>query len=147
MAAQPPQPAPAAPQPAETNVPENPAELTIAFDKGDDVQVGDEVAYVATAKKSGYLAIFDATPDGKLTLVYPNAASLRSPTGGLATTRLDSSRPTLVPDYRNPYRGFDVVIDEPKGPGTMVAVLSDEPLKVCPVRTRRATSNAMRRFL
>jgi hypothetical protein len=68
-------------QPIQANVPENPAELTIAFDKGDDVRVDDVVAYVATAKKAGYLAIFEATPDGNLTLVYSDAASLQSPTG------------------------------------------------------------------
>jgi secreted trypsin-like serine protease len=126
-----PQPQPT-PKPVDTNVPENPAELTIAFDKGDDVRVADIVSYVATAKKAGYLAIFDATPDGNLTLVYPNAASLRSPTGGMATTRLDPSRPMLVPNYRNQYRGFDVVIEEPRGQGIMMAVLSDEPLKDLP---------------
>ena len=119
-------------QQPDTKVPENPAELAIAFDKGDDVRVGDRVAYVATAKKGGYLAIFDATPDGKLTLVYPNSASLRSPTGGMASTRLDPSRPTVVPNYHNQYRGFDVVIEEPKGLGTIVAILSDEPLKGLP---------------
>jgi hypothetical protein len=120
------------PQLVDANVPENQAELTIAFDKGDDVRVGDVVAYVATAKKAGYLAIFDATPDGNLTLVYPNAASLRSPTGGMATTRLDPSRPMLVPNYHNQYRGFDVVVEEPRGQGIMMAVLSDEPLKDLP---------------
>ena len=126
-----PQPQPS-PQPVDTNVPDNPAELTIAFDNGDDLRVGDRVAYVATAKKGGYLAIFDATPDGNLTLVYPNAASLHSPVGGIATTRLDPSRPMLVPNYRNQYRGFDVVIEEPRGQGIMVAILSDEPLKGLP---------------
>ena len=126
-----PQPPPS-PRPVDTNVPENPAELTIAFDKGDDVRVGDLVAYVATAKKGGYLVILDATPDGELTLVYPNADSLHSPVGGIATTRLDPSRPMLVPNYRNQYRGFDVRIEEPRGSGTMVAILSDEPLKGLP---------------
>lgn len=116
-------------QPAQSDAPQNPAELSIAFDKGDVVKVGDTVAYVATAKKAGYLAIFDATPDGKLTLVYPNVASLRSPTGAIGTTRLDPSKPMLVPNYKNQYRGFNVVVEEPRGEGVMVAVLSDEPLK------------------
>lgn len=116
----------------ETAVPNNPAELTIAFDKGDVVHPGDTVAYIASAKKAGYLAIFDATPDGKLTLIYPNSASLASPTGAIGTSKLDPSKPMVVPNYKNPYRGFDVVIDDKKGQGVITAILSDEPLKDLP---------------
>jgi hypothetical protein len=35
----------------------------------------------------------------------------------------------MIPDYRNPYRGFDIAITEPRGKGVIVAVLSEEPLK------------------
>src|SRR5271163_1985205 len=107
---------------------DNAAGLTIAFEQGDDVKVGDIVDYRATTQKPGYLAIFDATPDGKLTQIYPNALSLRSPTGALESTRMDPSRPVVVPNYKNPYRGFNVRITEPRGEGTMVAVLSDKPI-------------------
>jgi secreted trypsin-like serine protease len=120
-----------APFPADepSNVPDNPAGLTVDFDKGDDVTVGETVAYVAAAKRPGYLAIFDVGPDGQLTQVYPNAASLSSPTGGIQNSRLDPSHPVLVPNYRNPYGAFSVRIAEPRGEGVMVAVLSDQPLK------------------
>ena len=108
---------------------DNAAGLTIAFDQGDDVSVGQVVAYQATTQKSGYLAIFDATPDGKLTQIYPNALSLRSPTSSsLESTRLEPGRPVLVPNYKNAYRGFNVRISEPRGEGTIVAVLADKPI-------------------
>jgi secreted trypsin-like serine protease len=108
---------------------ENPAGVDIAFKEGDDVSVGQRVAYVVTTQKSGYLTVFDATPDGKLTQIYPNAASLRSPgSATLASTLIRPGKPILVPDYRNIYRGFDVEIAEPRGKGVMVAVLSDKPL-------------------
>jgi secreted trypsin-like serine protease len=107
---------------------DNAAGLTIAFEQGDDVKVGDIVDYRATTKKPGYLAIFDATPDGKLTQVYPNALSLRSPTGTLESSRMDPSQPVVVPNYKNPYRGFNVRITEPRGQGTIVAVLSEKPI-------------------
>jgi hypothetical protein len=125
----PPAPSPTKPPSPEGDVPNNPAGLTIALDKGDDVNVGDRVAYVATTQQPGYLVIFDATPDGKLTQVFPTAASLRSPTGGIETTRLTPAQQMLVPNYRNPYRGFDVYITEPRGEGAIVAVLSEQPLK------------------
>ena len=135
-AATPPQPQPPTqptqPQQPDTQVPENSAGLTIAFDKGDDVNVGDRVSYVATTQKPGYLAIFDATPDGKLTQIFPNEASLRSPTGALGTTRINPLGAVYVPNYRNPYRGFDVEIEEPRGDGMIVAILSDDPLKSLP---------------
>jgi hypothetical protein len=124
-----PTPSPTTPPSSAGDIPNNPAGLTIAFDKGDEVNVGDRVAYVATTQQPGYLTIFDATPDGKLTQVFPTAASTRSQTGGIETTRLDRSQQMLVPNYRNPYRGFDVVITEPRGEGAIVAVLSDQPLK------------------
>src|SRR5271163_2816558 len=124
----------AAPAPAPAKAPisdpalDNAAGLTIAFEQGDDVKVGDIVDYRATTQKPGYLAIFDATPDGKLTQVYHNAASLRSPSGAPETTRMDPSRPVVVPNYKNPYRGFNVRITEPRGEGTIVAVLSEKPI-------------------
>jgi hypothetical protein len=123
------------PQPAPNNEPKPPSQfdnaagVAIAFDTGDDVRVGDRISYRVTTRKPGFLAIFDATPDGKLTQVFPNARSLASPTGVMPeAARVRAERPLLIPDYRNPYRGFDVRIAEPRGKGVMVAVLSDMPM-------------------
>ena len=137
-------PPPGAPPPAPNAapsgpVPDNAAGLTIAFEQGDDVKVGDIVDYLATTHKPGYLAIFDATPDGKLTQVYPNALSLRSPTGALESTRMDPSQPVVVPNYKNPYRGFNVRITEPRGEGTIVAVLSEKPISALDTPDRPKT--------
>jgi hypothetical protein len=108
---------------------DNAAGVAIAFDKGDDVKVGDLVSYRVTTRKPGYLAIFDAAPDGKLTQVFPNARSLGSPTSANPdAARVLQERPLLIPDYRNQYRGFNVRITEPRGKGVMVAVVSDAPL-------------------
>jgi secreted trypsin-like serine protease len=108
---------------------ENPAGITIAFKEGDDLSVGQRVAYVVTTERPGYLTVLDATPDGKLTQIYPNAMSLRSPgSPNLASALIHPGKPVLIPDYRNVYRGFDVQITEPRGKGVMVAVLSDKPL-------------------
>jgi Trypsin/Domain of unknown function (DUF4384) len=108
---------------------DNSAGLAVAFDKGDVVGVGDVVSYRVTTEKPGYLAIFDATPDGRLTQVFPNARSLRSPTGAAPeAARLSPERPRLIPDPGNPYEGFAIRIVEPRGKGFMVAVLSDQPI-------------------
>jgi secreted trypsin-like serine protease len=108
---------------------DNTAGLAIGFDKGDVVSVGSRVSYSVTANKPGYLMIFDQTPDGKLTQIFPNEHALRTPTGASPeAARLKPGQPMLIPDYRNSFRGFDVVVEEPRGKGVMVAVLSDEPL-------------------
>jgi hypothetical protein len=124
------------PPPVATNEPakpipqfDNAAGLTIAFANGDDVSVGDVVSYRVTTRKPGYLAIFDATPDRRLTQVFPNARSMSSPTGvAPETARLLPERPRLIPDPRNPYEGFAIRIVEPRGKGFIVAVLSDQPI-------------------
>jgi secreted trypsin-like serine protease len=109
---------------------QNPAGVTIAFKEGDDLSVGQRVSYVVTTERPGYLTVLDGTPDGKLTQIYPNAMSLRSPgSPTLASTLIHPGKPVVIPDYRNVYRGFDVQITEPRGKGVMVAVLSDKPLK------------------
>ena len=108
---------------------ENPAGVMIAFKEGDDLSVGQRVAYVVTTQRPGYLTVLDATPDGKLTQVYPTAGSLRSPGSPTpASALIHPGKPVAIPDYRNPYRGFDVEITEPRGKGVMVALLSDKPL-------------------
>lgn len=108
---------------------DNAAGVAIAFDKGDHVRLGDLVSYRVTTRKAGYLAILDATPDGKLTQVFPNVRSLAAPGGArLENARVGPERPLLVPNYDNAYRGFDVRVTGDRGKGVMIAVLSDEPL-------------------
>lgn len=122
----PPQPIPT-PRPAPS--PDNAAGVAIAFAQGDRVPAGATVSYRVTTRKPGYLAIFDAGPDGELTQVFPNARSMASPTGTQPEAGMVvPARPLLVPDYRNPYRGFDVRASTRRGTGTMIAILSDLPL-------------------
>jgi secreted trypsin-like serine protease len=125
-------PAPNAPDEGPRSIPQldNVAGVAVAFDEGDDVKVGDRVSYRITTRKPGYLMIFDAAPDGRLSQIFPNARSIRSPTGSpLDAARLQPEQPLLIPDYRNPYRGFDVRIAGPRGKGLIVAVLSDAPVR------------------
>ncbi len=123
-----PQPQPE-PEPQPNPALDNVAGVAINFEHGDRVRAGDRVAYQVSTRKAGYLAIFDATPDGKLTQVFPNAKSVAAPGGArVEAARLTPERPMLIPNYKNPYRGFDVRITDQRGKGAMVAILSDEPL-------------------
>lgn len=121
--------APPAPAP-ESEVPDNPASVAVRFGSGDNLRVGQEAAIDASTRAPGYLVVFDATPDGALTQVYPNAASERTATGRAAgSNRLTPDRPLVLPDSRNPYAGFTYTIDGPAGRGALVAILSETPLK------------------
>lgn len=116
-------------EPAPNPAFDNSAGVAIKFDKGDHVHAGELVSYRATTRRAGYLVILDATPDGKLTQVFPNERSLTVPGGAkLANARISPERPLLVPNYANAYRGFDVRVTGQRGKGMMIAVLSDEPL-------------------
>ena len=135
--ASPAQPAPAPPTPAvsaeaevEPAIPDNAAGVAAHFRSGDRVRAGQEVVVEAATREPGYLVLFDVQSDGALTQIYPNAASLRGPTGTVVdANRLTPDRPLTLPDPRNPYVGFRYRIDPPAGHGALVAVLSEKPLK------------------
>jgi secreted trypsin-like serine protease len=121
---------------------DNPAGLSIAFDKGDVVRVGDRVAYKVAANQQGYLTIFDMAPDGTLTQIFPNERALRPRVGASPESLrvLRANEPKLIPDYRDPYAGWQVVIGEPRGKGVMMAVLSEQPLTSAPPLPRKFSS-------
>ncbi len=118
---------PPAPQTAPDSL-DNSAGLTIKFNKGDEVKVGQLLSYVAMTQRPGYLTKFDATPDGSLIQIYPNAQSLRSPTGGIQSSRLNPGQLMIVLDYRDTMVGFFVRVLPPRGEGLIVAILSEQPL-------------------
>lgn len=52
------------------------------------------------------------------------------PSAKSGDNRLDPARPVVVPDARNPYTGFEYVVEGPAGVGMVVAILSDKPIEV-----------------
>jgi hypothetical protein len=125
---------PAKPQdePQNTLVHSNAASVTV--EPVGAVRVGQKVQYKITTQQQGYLVLLDISPDGKVTQIFPNAKSLRGPTGGRPSANLITpGRPLLVPDTGNPYRGFEYRIDPPDGEGRLVAVLSKEPIQSVPI--------------
>ena len=109
---------------------DNEAGLAIALNIGDTVRIGQKVVFTVTTRLPGYLTLLDKTPDDKLTRIFPNEYSLRTPTGKkVSAAIITPDRPMIVPDKRNPYAGFDYVIDQPAGEGLLVAILSDKPLE------------------
>ncbi|WP_181708543.1 trypsin-like serine protease [Chthonobacter rhizosphaerae] len=110
---------------------DNPAGVSVAIKPGPTLKPGDRIALTVSARKPGYLILVDIDSTGKLTQVYPNKRSmaLAEKTKG-AGNRLDPARPVTVPDYGNPYTGFEFRAEGPAGVGMVVAVLSDRPIEV-----------------
>ena len=107
----------------------NAAQLQVAFSAGSRLKIGQSVQIRVQSARSGYLVLFDVTPDGKVTQIFPNAKSLASPTGGVTSgNQVQAGKPLMIPD-RSPYAGFSYIADPPSGRGTLVAVLADQPLK------------------
>jgi secreted trypsin-like serine protease len=116
---------PPAPEPPAKPISDNKAGLTIGFVQGNTLKVGQSVQVKVTAQKSGYLLLLDITPDGRTAQIYPNARSLKA---SASTNRIEPNRPLLVPDRGNPYQGFEYRIDPPNGEGSLLAILSEQPL-------------------
>jgi secreted trypsin-like serine protease len=107
----------------------NNAQLRVGLAQGPTVRIGQPAQIRVEAARSGFLVLFDVTPDGKVTQIFPNKRSLASPTGGTITgNQVQAGRPMLIPD-RSPYAGFSYVIDPPAGNGTLIAVLADQPVQ------------------
>jgi len=110
---------------------DNDAGVAVDVLPGTSVAIGDKVAMRVSAKKSGYLILVDIDASGKLTQLYPNKRSMGlKPTAKSGDNRLDPARPVVVPDARNPYTGFEYVVEGPAGVGMVVAILSDKPIEV-----------------
>ncbi|MBY5534283.1 trypsin-like serine protease [Rhizobium leguminosarum] len=110
---------------------DNEAGVAVDVLPGTAVGIGDKVAMRVSTKKSGYLILVDIDASGKLTQLYPNKRSMGlKPSAKSGDNRLDPARPVVVPDARNPYTGFEYVVEGPAGVGMVVAILSDKPIEV-----------------
>ncbi|CAK0760942.1 hypothetical protein WCLP8_3240021 [uncultured Gammaproteobacteria bacterium] len=86
------------------------------------VYVGQTVSYTITSERFGHLMLLDATPDRKLTRIYPNEFSNGTPDG--ADPHVGQDRPRTIPDGRS---GFQFKVEGPVGRGLLVAlVLNDK---------------------
>ncbi|MEP9374711.1 trypsin-like serine protease [Mesorhizobium sp. KR1-2] len=110
---------------------DNEAGVAVDILPGTSVKIGEKVAMRVSSRKSGYLILVDIDSSGKLTQLYPNKRSMGlKPTAKSGDNRLDPAHPVVVPDERNPYTGFEYVVEGPAGVGMVVAILSDKPIEV-----------------
>lgn len=112
----------------------NSAGVSVSFVQGQTLKVDQATQFRVTTQKSGYLLLVDITPDGRMTQIFPNGRSLTTPTGRRPKSNyVEANRPTLVPDPKNPYEGFNFTVELPVGEGLLVAIVSTEPLQSVPL--------------
>jgi secreted trypsin-like serine protease len=108
----------------------NRAGLSVTIAQGTRLRIGQKTQFRVTTRQPGYLLLFDVTPDGAVTQIFPNERSLRTATGRLVNAnRVDVGRTLLVPNPGNPYEGFELDVDGPVGEGRVVGVLTLQPMK------------------
>lgn len=109
---------------------DNPAGLQVNLVEGASVRMGQEVHFHATAQRPGFLVLFDVSPDGSITQIYPNPYSARGPLGSRAVAnQLNAPKPLIVPNPNDPYAGFKFDVQMKPGEGKILGVLSDEPIQ------------------
>lgn len=109
----------------------NPAGVTIEFAQGNEVNAGDRVVLIVSAKKPGYLVLLDIDPTGKLQQIYPNLQSMRMPKGaGDEANLVRPGKPVRIPDQLSLIANFEFIAEQPLGPGLIVALLSPRPVQL-----------------
>jgi secreted trypsin-like serine protease len=110
--------------------PKNTSDLTVSFVQGSELKLGQSVQLRVTAREAGYLVLIDSRPDGSMMQIYPNEASMRTLNGRRhEANRISSNSPFLIPNPKNVYEGFRLVMRPPLGEGKVYALLVDRPIK------------------
>ncbi|MBE7197910.1 MAG: caspase family protein [Parafilimonas terrae] len=82
------------------------------------LKLGDAIHFRVTSGEAGRVAVFDITPDGDLTQVFPNTKTGR---GG----RIRANAPLTMPDA---YWGVSFKATPPTGPGALLVLVTEEGL-------------------
>ena len=126
--------------PQEVLTHDNSAGVAVDFVQGTDLRLGQAAQFRVRTQQPGYLVLLDVAPDGKVTQVFPNELSLRTPTGARKSSNLVAAGQALVvPDPANPYRGFDYKVTPPSGEGRLIAILSKDPIRAISLPQRPTT--------
>jgi len=89
----------------------------------DAVKIGEKVRFRVTSERDGRLVLLDVNAKGEVTQLFPNFQSTRHERGD----RIARGRPVTVPDA---YYGFDFTAGEPRGEGTVLAIVLEDDLSL-----------------
>ncbi len=83
---------------------------------GPALKLGDVIHFRVVSGEAGKVAVFDLTPDGDLTQIFPNKKTGRD-------GRIRANAPLTMPDA---YWGINFRATKPAGPGTLLVLVTEE---------------------
>ena len=89
----------------------------------DAMKIGEKVRFRVTSERDGRLVLLDVNAKGEVTQLFPNFQSTRHERGD----KIARGRPITVPDA---YYGFDFTASEPRGEGTVLAIVLEDDLSL-----------------
>jgi hypothetical protein len=101
----------------------NGAGVSIEVLPGPRTRLGDTVAFRVGSARDGYLLVLDINAAQAVTQIFPNRFSERQGKGN----RIFAGRPISIPD---PSYGFAFTASEPVGRGTLIAIVTEDPVSL-----------------
>jgi hypothetical protein len=102
---------------------DNQARLSITILPGSNVRMGDKMKFRFSSDRGGYLIVLDINANGELTQLFPNLYADKSAKGN----RVKAGGAITIPDA---YYGFEFTATAPAGVGTLIALLTEDPISV-----------------
>jgi hypothetical protein len=124
-----PSPPASSPSLASTELPSNPAELSVEMLPGATVSVGSVVSFKISSKKAGYLVLIDVDANGHLSQIYPYTASLMR-TNRANGNYIKAGGTLTIPLANDPYAGVRYVVSPPNGRAMVLGILSASPVQL-----------------
>lgn len=90
--------------------------LDVAMQPGTTLKLGDSIRLRVLSGESGKVAVFDASPDGNITQIFPNAKSGKD-------GRIQANAPLLMPDA---YWGIQFKATPPAGKGSLLVLVAED---------------------
>ena len=109
---------------------ENTAGLKLEIVPGPRPRLGDVVTYRITSDRPGHLLVIDVNAKDEVIQLFPNKFS---DTAGVGN-RIVAQHATTIPDARY---GFRLRAAEPTGKGTLIAIVTEDPVSLDDVLAQR----------
>lgn len=114
----------------------NDAAVTLDVLPGPRVRLGQTVTFRVNSERDGYLIVLDVNAANKLTQIFPNKFADRQG----KSNKIFARRPVTIPDASY---GFAFTASEPAGPGTLFAIVTEDPVSLEDVLNRHRDLNVV----
>ncbi len=104
----------------------NAAGLSFDLMPGEDIRIGSRMLFRVSAKRGGYVLVFDVDATGRTSQIFPNVFSRVEEKSD--ENRIAAGAPVAIPEPGS--RRYEFVASPPAGVGMVVVVHSDTPLQV-----------------